>query len=339
VSDLCLDPSQSIHNTTAVSDRITSTSLSTAEQHEQEIPEFPKFASLSKKHHSAIYQRTLNIPAYSDFTAPNLWCWNFDQAYTVSTLDGVLVLRMTDYVNNKPFLTLLGQAIAISTIRNVLYFLNSSSDLLPYLKLIPEHCLPNEVIPNDIEITEDLDNHDYVYQTEDLINLSGNRYRELRWLANQFRKKYSPEIVELDLTDSKTQSEVEDVCHLWVAEKKRHHQTVDNDLLALMRFIQKSDWFAHQAFGVRVDNALLGYAIFELNHNHNATNIFEHADKTFHGIFPYLMQQSALRLRQLGYQLINHQQDLGLIGLRASKQKYRPFTFRKKYTISLKAFR
>ena len=72
------------------------------------IPAFPDFIPLSHEHKGAIEHFTRNFPPYSDYTFPSLWCWDLEEQCELSALHGNLVVRLTDYVSNAPFLSFIG---------------------------------------------------------------------------------------------------------------------------------------------------------------------------------------------------------------------------------------
>ena len=48
-----------------------------------------------------------------------------------------------------------------------------------------------ELCPGRYVFTPDRDNYEYIYKSEDLINLSGKKFRQKKNHLNQFRMQYS----------------------------------------------------------------------------------------------------------------------------------------------------
>ncbi|MDE3091069.1 MAG: DUF2156 domain-containing protein [Chloroflexota bacterium] len=304
-------------------------------------PSFPEFAPLELAHKELLEDYTGAFPPYSDYTFASLWCWNLEQKFALARLNDDLIVRFTDYTTNEPFLSFFSknpalsgvEGTAVATIDAMFAFLQNEPSYLPYLKLVPEPSLSGMDLSDKYDVVEDCDNHDYIYALEDLVTLSGGKYMDHRNLIHRFQRRYISRIQPLDLSRTETWQAVRQVCEKWASDKQDNGGDVENDTLALQRLEEIVADVKLDGIGVYVDGAMVGFSIAELDQLEFATAIFEKADKSYVGVFPFLRKQSAIRLKTAGFQYLNLQQDLGVPGLRAMKKSWRPQSYLRKFII------
>ena len=299
------------------------------------IAEFPKFTKLSIEHKSHIEEHTLKYPPYSDFNFTSLISWGDEETY-ISDLNGNLVIKFKDYITNEPFYTFIGIYKVNQTIKTLLDE-SLKNSLHPKLRLIPEVTLKTDPkILEDCEIQEDRDNFDYIYLLEETRNFIGKKYKSKRNFVNRFKKLYKSSYKVIDLTSQNIQKEILALFENWKKLRGRGKTEVQNEFLAIKKILSFSKDLKLTCIGIYIENKLVGFSINEILTNGYTMNLFEKADITYMGIFPYLRQITGIYLLELGNKFLNHEQDLGLKGLRKSKMSYNPHSFLKKYTISKK---
>lgn len=298
-------------------------------------PFFPQFAALDLGHQAIVEEALNRLPPYSDHTFSSLYTWNLAGQTGISTLQGNLIFRLSDYLTNEPILSLLGAEKPKETLDSLFTYLHSQKEIQPRLSLIPERIIEafDEDLKNQYEILEDPNNHDYIYGLVSLSSLRGNKLRGKKNFANRFARNYRWEFKELDTRSPQTLKQMGYLLTTWQREKEGHGLEVENDREALRRLWEIQDHLKLLVLGLFVDEKLVGYTVNELHKNEYATNLFEHADVNYTGVFSFLKQQTALKLLGLGYQYLSHQQDLGLEHLRHSKHSFAPKFFLKKFTI------
>jgi hypothetical protein len=297
------------------------------------LPTFPSFSRLSLKHQEDIDRAISKFPPYCDYTFASIYPWDSLNQIELSSLSGNLIVKFTDYVTDEPFLSFLGTNRIVETIDNLFEYAQNSPNLLKTLKLIPEGNLQGTALPHRFQVAEDPDNFDYVYAVEDLVNLRGEKYRQKRNEINNFNKKYSARVAQLDPKSDETWPQIESVLNLWSNRQLAKGNDAKNDVLAVKRTLEIASLIKLLIFGFFVAGKLRGYTFVELNEGGYSTDLFEHADVSFDGIFPFQRHQVALDLRRLGYKFLNNQQDLGLAGLKHSKKLWHPAFYLKKYII------
>lgn len=298
------------------------------------LPKFPEFTELTLNHQSILKQYTLQFPPYSDYTFSSLWCWNLDNSCRLSDLNDNLVILFADYLTQQSFISFLGNHSINETVGTLLEAIKQF-DCSPHLQLIPDHNFTKIALDKRYKLIQDIDGQDYVYDLDDLAQMAGRKYQAHRNFINRFTNNYQWHVELLDLRQPQTWHEINNLLKVWITDKTAQGIDVSNDLQAVTRLSYILDQIDLTIVGLYVSKQLVGYTINEHNQHNYATNLFEHADTSYVGVFRVLKQQTAIKLLDKGYKYWSHQQDLGIPGLRRSKQSYRPKFYLKKWSIGL----
>ncbi|MBI2620862.1 DUF2156 domain-containing protein [candidate division WWE3 bacterium] len=295
-------------------------------------PKYPYFKKVQLSDKALITAIAIKHPPYCDFNFTNIYNWSSPKSPTVfSILNGNLVIRMKDFVDDNEIVSFIGSNGIIETVKTLLYSYNT-------LTMVPDCCITDEVMNcADINIEEDINNLDYILSLEPLLTLSGRKYKSKRKRIRQFKESY-PEhrVVLLDLTDRCVRSEIVRLTKLWGINKGLSLSKIRNELCAIERAMGISSHFNFVAIGVYVNECLVGYTINECAREDMPFGGFGKSDVRYVGAFPYLEYMTALELNRLGYKYLNYEQDLGIPNLRKAKLSWRPVYFLKKYKITKK---
>lgn len=296
-------------------------------------PLFPNFKKLELSDKKFIESYTTQYPPYSDYNFTSLWSWNIKDEIQFAELGGNLVVRFTDYLTSQPFYSIIGHKLSKIVLNQLLDFVKSEG-LEPTLRLLPEDCV-RKIKKDRFSLREDINNYDYVLSIPELVTYKGNPLRGKRNFVNRFRKQYRSTTSEFDLTDAKIQRSIQKLFSLWAEQKSLGPEDVENEFVALWRLLQAAKEYSFVAVGIFVDNQLVGFSINEVVGKSYAILHFEKADtKSFVGVYPYVMQETARELAALGCRYLNYEQDLGLEGLKKAKASYHPCHMLKKYTLT-----
>lgn len=299
------------------------------------IPEFPHFKKLEFSDKTAIESFTLKYPPYSDFNFTSMWSWDIEDNMKISRLNDNLVVKFTDYLTNELFFSFLGESKISETIR-LLLDISEADGLQRKLKLVPEIIIQHVKPADNIVITEDLDNFDYLYSADKLATYDGNRLRSKRNLYNRFQRAYLSKcrVEILHPSDPQKRKEIHEVLSEW--RRRKHEEINTNEFIAIDRALRITEINAMFFLGLFVDDTLEGFVINELLRDGYALLHFEKANKNFIGIYSYLMQENAKMLCARGIKIINYEQDLGISGLRLGKKAFKPINYLKKYIVTSK---
>lgn len=305
------------------------------------IPSFPVFKKLELSDRKEIEDFTKSFLPYSDFNFTSLWSWNTKDEIKISCLENNLVVQFTDYITKQRFYSFLGKQKVLETLDQLSSHIdNEKSDR--FLSLIPHEIAEDMTrLNSNHSVVEDRDQFDYVYSTQELKNLVGNRFMVKRNQINQFTKKH-PEIVvrEIDVTNEKNHIEINKINTVWLENKIKDSKDVDaeNELLAINRFFESVKFNDNPekivSIGVYSNDSLIGYFLGEIINSDYGVCHFIKCDNSYKGVYSYLMREVG-RFFDGKTTFINFEQDLGIPGLRQSKTLFRPIHFLKKYKILL----
>ncbi len=305
------------------------------------IPTFPVFKKLLLSDREFFIEYTRRFLPYSDSNFTSLWTWNIEEQVEISILNGNLVILFQDYLTREPFFYFMGTEQVVETITTLLAEA-AKRGYTPQLKLIGQEvitALQQEIQGNNslsFIYSEDEDQHDYVYDMQLLSTMSGKKLRGKKNFINRFEKVYAQEakIIRLDLSDKAIQEKIIRLFLRWANESQQDTTETANELQAIGRLLLHQDQFSLHAVGIFIDSELIAFAINEFVTEEYVINHYQKAITSYVGVYPFLMQAMNQCYVQKGYRYMNAEQDLGLPGLRKSKQAYQPIFQLKKYRIT-----
>jgi hypothetical protein len=295
------------------------------------IATYPDFSKLSLEHKDQLARFTAKFEPYSDFNFVSLFSWNTDGSAEVAILDGNLVIRIPDYLDGHPVYSLLGDNRIDASVETLL-------QSVPKLELVPEAVIQKLEQPGLYAIAEDENNFDYVYDVSHLIHLKGSHFKKKRNKNNVFVKEHEGyELVvkvvkDLDVAHIEALQQVD---RQWAQIASRDKGDILAERKALGRLFENFSAFELIIVEVVVDNEIKAFSVNELLASGYALCHFEKALTTHHEhLNTFLTIEVAKKLHEAGCEFMNWEQDLGLEGLRRSKQSYHPIRMLKKYTLS-----
>lgn len=189
------------------------------------------------------------------------------------------------------------------------------------------------------EITEQPEYEDYVYRSEDLIQLKGNRYAKKRNLIHQFVRDYghSGRTMVEDLTSVDT-----DACLAFLDQWCRQRQCdleYDEGLAcekrALITTLTHMDILESRGIVVRIDGEISAFAIMSRLNERMGVLHFEKAFSNIRGLYQFLDNECAKRLFS-EYAFINKESDMNIAELAQSKRSYHPTQRIKSYRLAIR---
>ncbi len=299
------------------------------------LPTFPEFKPLEVTDRDGILNIIKSFSPYSDFDFVSMWSWDYSNMMGVSQLNQNLVIKFSDYITGEYFYSFIGSNKLDETTQVLLKHANEN-DLLPYLKLVPQIVAHN--LKTDLFIiSSDEDNDDYLLETEKLATLEGPELSSKRRAVSIFTRTYiNFPVVEIDLKETKVQEDIYKLFNVWSDIKiENGAESNDHELVAIQRCISNADKLNIFATGMYNEGILIAFWLIGLRENKCSVSHFEKADtKNYDGIFPYFKQQVAKQLlEKKDIKYINLEQDLGIPGLRQSKQAYKPSQTLKKFIV------
>ena len=271
-------------------------------------------------------------PEISEFTFTNLFMWRKHYNFLFLEWKEHLLIFSQEFLQSKWKEPKIQGSV-------VLYFLppiGSSPDLIIYdllenLNQIEFHKVPEELIDKirsnerynelNIEIVDDRANWDYLYVVNDLINLSGNKYRQnRRWLA-KFLETYNYDfhILTKDLIDKTKELQLK-----WCLQKGCYEdESLNEEQKAINDALDNFDQLGFMGGILCVDDECVAYTFGEMLNFNTLVIHIEKAHTQYEGSYQAI---NNLFLKNCcnNAKFVNREQDLGIPGLRKAKESYKP---------------
>jgi uncharacterized protein len=272
-------------------------------------------------------------PRISELTFTNLFMWRLRFKPMWGTWGDCLLIMMHGD-DGKPFgLPPIGPGRKDEAVKVLLDRIEELSQESPRLCRVGKDFVENYVDSKSYAITEDRDNDDYVYLTDNLATLPGNRYHRKKNHLNRFLKNYEFEYRQLGQVAAEAFMELqEDWCEL--------KDCVDNPSLsyedrAIYEALTNSDRLGFQGGAILIDSKVEAFALGEMLNPDTAVIHVEKANPDVPGLYVAINQQfCANTWSKVKY--VNREQDLGVPGLRKAKLSYYPDHLVEKFTVTPK---
>ena len=180
---------------------------------------------------------------------------------------------------------------------------------------------------------------DYIYLTEDMIRLKGNKFSKKRNLIHQFSREYlrkgrvSVEDIRKEHIDECLQ-----FLEIWCAERDcdvDQNPSLACEKAALITTLKNIEHFESMGMFIRIDGAVSAFGIGSRLNRTTVTLNFEKALSGIKGLYQFLDNECAKRLFS-EFQYINKESDMNLPNLADSKQSYNPVLRVKSFALSLR---
>ncbi len=180
---------------------------------------------------------------------------------------------------------------------------------------------------------------DYVYLSQDLVTLAGNKYSKKRNLINQFMKEYgfNGSLQEVPLEPS-VASESIAFLEKWCEE---HDCDVDHDMdlacekQAAINTIENIDTLEVKGLLLRINGEVCAFAVASQLTEEMGVLHFEKAFSRIKGLYQYFDNLCAKRLLSK-YKYINKESDMNIPGLAKAKKSYHPVMMVRSYQLKMK---
>jgi hypothetical protein len=181
---------------------------------------------------------------------------------------------------------------------------------------------------------------DYVFRTEDLAFLKGNKYSKKRNLINQFEREFDANgNVQVEAMGPANADECLAFLEQWCAERDGCDGAVNTDLAcekqAAITTIENLEQMELKGILVRLDNVVSAFGISSALTQDMATLQYEKAFSGVKGLYQYLDRECARRLFE-GFTYINKESNMGMPGIAKSKRSYYPAMMVKAYKLVVK---
>ena len=155
---------------------------------------------------------------------------------------------------------------------------------LPFLfkgvsKVVKERM--EELCPGRYEFTPDRDNYEYIYKSEDLINLSGKKFRQKKNHLNQFRMQYS-NYEYMPITE-----DIIPLCRETAASwvETHHEEGIEDELVAINLLFDNWETLGLKGGAIKLFGRVEAFSIGELLNDKMALIHIEKANPDIRGLY------------------------------------------------------
>lgn len=185
----------------------------------------------------------------------------------------------------------------------------------------------------NINITECRNSFDYVYKTQDLINLSGRKYHSKKNHINSFKKKYDYEYCTYDAS-------MKDNCLRFCENVLKQYYMLDDssfqtEFHSIQKTLEHLDELNLKCGLLILENNIIALTVGERLNDDYALIHIEKADYKYRAAYS-VMNNLFLKNEFYDTKFVNREEDMGIEGLRIAKQSYHPCEMIKKYKVILR---
>lgn len=297
-------------------------------------PEFPEFKAIELEDRDFIREILWKYqPQTSELTFTNLFIWRSHYRIQWSIYQDWLIILSA--LNNSDFFAFppIGPPSRLGVVHGLLQWLREEKK-----NEKPRIERADKLLVSEIQEAADLlseptrDHFDYVYRSEDLIQLAGRKYHSKRNHIHQFLRASA-------FTYSSLSNELVKAC-LALAESwcDWHRCEEDMNLLdeweAVRQALNHFDDLRIKGGAIIIDNKVEAFALGELLNEQTAVVHIEKANPEIPELYTLINQQFCEKLWR-SVQYVNREQDLGEPGLRKAKLSYYPDHLVEKFRIRL----
>jgi hypothetical protein len=207
-----------------------------------------------------------------------------------------------------------------------------------FLKVLDTDLLTGAPLINGELWHVEVTNPDYIYRTQDLIELKGNAYKTKRNEINQFRRAHPHhELVPFNRTH---EAAARALVNTWMQQRlqaipdgffEEFVYNLESERKAIQRVITLYDELKLEGLSLFIDGKLEGFTFGERLTPDVANVLIEKTNFNIQGAAQYLFREFSKVFADCTY--INVGDDLGFENLRRVKMSYRPAKFGEKVTL------
>jgi hypothetical protein len=295
-------------------------------------PAFPTFKPLELRDRSFVEELLWRSqPQASEYTFTNLFIWRWRYQVSWACLGEWLLFLCRDHDGTPYGLQPIGPHPEAAVVREFMNWLGPQvGPAMARLERVEERWA--QVVEEDggLVVEPDREQFDYVYRTQDLIQLAGRKYHSKRNHVNRAFRELSPTYEPL--TERHVQACLE-VASRWCAARRCCDDLTLVDEWDAVREALRHFPDLHAEGGVvLIDGKVQAFALGELLNADTAVVHLEKANPDIPPLFALINQQTCAHLWP-EVPFVNREQDLGDPGLRRAKESYHPHHMVRKFRV------
>ncbi|HZJ78643.1 MAG TPA: phosphatidylglycerol lysyltransferase domain-containing protein [Clostridia bacterium] len=186
----------------------------------------------------------------------------------------------------------------------------------------------DKLFPNSFDFKQYRNGFDYIYLSDDLINLKGKKYSSKRNHINAFNKRNEWSYETINETNIE---ECKKMHKKWMElNKDKNPKDIENEFKVIKLGFEHYDELGLVGGLIRVDGDVVAFTMGEKLNDETFCTHFEKAFAEMRGAYPVINREFAHNALQ-DYKYINREEDTGSEGLRKAKLSYHPEILLEKY--------
>lgn len=272
----------------------------------------------------------------SDTNFTNMFMWRHSREISFCILDNQLIIQ-TQYPLSAPFVFYpLGQGDKKRAISSLIEYYQKQGLALELHSLQASEVEQiQRDFPHQFEISQRRDRFEYIYNTKELIELSGRKFHKKKNHLNRFYLQYPT--AQFESLEARNLDELAEVNHQWFhASKDKHDKGLYYENLGINDALQHFEILGLSGGLLRYEGEIIAFSFGEELDERMALIHIEKANLAFSGAYQAINQ--ALLKHKFSHLLYaNREEDLGIEGLRKAKLSYQPSFLIEKYDARFRA--
>jgi len=273
-----------------------------------------------------LLKRFLDGNESSIYNFTTLYAWSFDGKIKYDIKDDCLILFFYGNDGGVRATFPIGDGDRCAVAKDAFEYMKTKGSTPNFVLMTENGAKECEQTFGDIfSVYSDRKSADYVYLSEDLINLRGKKFHTKKNHLNAFLNTYK-------FTYERLSEENIDECKKlfmdWQNSQTNHDLGVSEK--ATMRLLDNVVSLGVTLGGIRIDGRLVAFSAGEKMTDNTALIHLEYADTNIRGAFNAINQQFC-KNEWNDLEFINREEDMGIEGLRKAKMAYRPVKMIEKY--------
>ena len=270
-------------------------------------------------------------PQISEYSFTNLYVWQKSRIIEYTQYEeGLIILATTD--DEKYFLSPIGFKDNKKIINYMLEY-GQKNNITNTIKRVSEEIIKN-IKNSGLNIIEDRDNFDYVYNREDLAFLKGRKFSNKRGFIKKFCANYYHRYWSYN-NNKKCRDKCLKFTDKWFEDRKPIDKTLYNEHFAIKEFLNNYNKFNSIGGVICIEDEIIAYSFGEKLNKNTFVVHFEKGDPKYTGVYQTINKLFVENDISPKFDYINREQDLGISGIRKAKQSYNPAKLIKKFNITI----
>ena len=215
----------------------------------------------------------------------------------------------------------IGEKLSIEELLGIYKSLENKYENVEILGVSEDYINNNPELNEYFHIRNDEDLNDYIYSTENLVNLSGKKLAKKKNLISQFMRLYTGFTIKP--IDTNDYDEIMKCCYDWRRTNEVDEEMLDIEFEAIKTILTHWDLLPCNGLKLYTNGQMCAFSIYSPQTDDMATIHFEKYDSNIKGAGQVINQETA-KILVKNFEYINREQDMGSSGIRQAKRSYQP---------------